>query len=308
MPGGPEREAAASVGAMEWEPERPYEAHAAMARDVDYTVRRLREADRTGLTAFLDADPAFSIFPRGNLEHFSLNTTFVRYWGLFRSGKLSAALMMVGHRAALYAPVGMGMGPLAEVAVREGIEFTMGRADLVDEVMAHYASGDVERREEHHLAGLRTTKSPGFPRVDTPPGALIRRATTKDVPALTRLYLGSDGFEELNEEQVRRVMGNRVRSMRTYVAVAGAGMSLVAACSTSAETPHAAMIGGVWTAPEARNRGYSTAVVAALARELAEQGPRPYLFYLLENAPAARVYAKVGFAVVGRWSVAYLHV
>jgi hypothetical protein len=165
----------------------------------------------------------------------------------------------------------------------------------------------VTRREEHYLAALIPQvrdAGEGPLRVPVPPGALIRRGTLRDVPALTRMYLGSDGFEELDEEAVRRTMANRVRAMRTYVAVAGT--SLVSACSTSAETPHAAMIGGVWTSPAARNRGYSTAVVAALVRELVEQGRRPYLFYLMDNAPAARVYAKVGFQPIGRWSVAYL--
>ena len=278
-------------------PRRPGE------QDAGAWVRRLDERDRDELTAFLDADPGFSIFPRGNLEHYSLNATFVRYWGSFPGGRLSAVLMMVARRAALYAPPGAGVHRLAELAVREGVEFTMGRADLVDEVLAQRGNMPVERREEHHLAMLRDM-SAAQPPVSVPAGAFIRRGTPRDVLALTQLYLGTDGFENLDEEQVRRTMSNRVRAMRTYVAVAGA--SLVSACSTSAETPHAAMIGGVWTNPAARNHGYSTAVVAALARELIEQGRRPYLFYLTDNAPAARVYAKVGFQPIGRWSVAYL--
>lgn len=293
------------MGATDWGPERLREAPPRLPDDqgAGLRVRRLHEKDRAELTAFLDADPGFSVFPRGNLEHFSLNATFVRYWGAFTSGRLSGVLMMVARRAALYAPAGIGMGRLAGVAAREGVEFTMGRTELVDEVVAQCGRGRVQRREEHYLAALRNAAGAGQPRVPTPAGALIRRGTPQDVPALTRLYLGSDGFEELDEEQVRRTMANRVHSMRTYVAVAD--RSLVAACSTSAETPHAAMIGGVWTSPAVRNRGYSTAVVAALSRELMEEGRRPYLFYLMDNAPAARVYGKVGFQVVGRWSVAY---
>lgn len=288
---------------MDWEPARTREAIPRLRADrgAGAWVRRLEESDRDELTLFLDADPGFSVFLRGNLEHYSLHSTFVRYWGLFRLGQLAAVLMMVGRRAALYAPLGVGVRRLAELAVREHVEFTMGRADLVDEVVARCTS--VERREEHHLAVLRNANL-GQPYVQAPLGSVIRRGMVADVPALTRLYLGSDGFEELDEEQVRRTMLNRVRSMRTYVAEVGT--AIVSGCSTSAETPRAAMIGGVWTRPDARNQGYSTAVVAALARELMEQGRRPYLFYLTDNAPAARVYAKVGFQPVGRWSVAYL--
>ena len=288
---------------MDCGPAQPREAfpRRPVSRDSGTSVRRLGEGDRDELTLFLDADPGFSVFPRGNLEHYSLTSTFVRYWGMFRHGQLIAVLMMVGHRAALYAPRGVRVRRLAELAVRENVEFTMGRTDLVDEVVARRQY--VERREEHFLAAMKEMGTEP-PTVPVPLGAVIRRGKVADVPALTRLYVGSDGFEELDEEQVRRTMLNRVRAMRTYVAEVGT--SLVAACSTSAETPHAAMIGGVWTRPDARNRGYSTAVVAALVRELMDHGRCPYLFYLTDNAPAARVYAKVGFQPVGRWSVAYL--
>lgn len=290
---------------MDWEPTWPRELDPRLARDQDARpwVCRLDEGDRAELTAFLDADPGYSMFPRGNLEHYSLNATFVRYWGAFIFGRLAAVMMMAGRRAVLYAPAGGPVAALADVAARENVEFTMGRTDLVDALLARCVHHRVSRREEHYLAALPEGRA-GVPRVPAPAGAFVRRAMPSDVSALTRLYLRSDGFEDLEEEQVRRTMSSRVRAMRTYVAEAGG--ALVAACSTSAETPRAAMIGGVWTAPAARNRGYSTAVVAALSRELAEQGRRPYLFYLIDNAPAARVYAKVGFQTIGRWTVAYL--
>ncbi|MGZ3601955.1 MAG: GNAT family N-acetyltransferase, partial [Ktedonobacterales bacterium] len=128
--------------------------------------------------------------------------------------------------------------------------------------------------------------------------------TALDLEPLTQLYLGTDGFEQLSEDQVRRTMAGRVHSLRTYVAEIDG--RIVAGASTNAETPAAAMIGGVWTAPDARNRGFSTAVVDALARELLEEQRHPYLFYLVDNVPAAHVYHKVGFHVVGPWSIAYL--
>ncbi len=52
--------------------------------------------------------------------------------------------------------------------------------------------------------------------------------------------------------------------------------------------------------------GYSTAVVSVLAHELVEEGRQPYLFYLVDNQPAARVYARIGFRAIGRWSVVHL--
>jgi predicted GNAT family acetyltransferase len=99
-------------------------------------------------------------------------------------------------------------------------------------------------------------------------------------------------------------MYGRIRSLRTWVAESEG--QLLSAASTSAETADAAMIGGVWTAPDARRRGLSTAVMSALSRELIEEGRRPYLFYLTNTVAAAHVYSQVGYATVGHWSVIYL--
>lgn len=271
------------------------------ARGDAYTVRRLSEADRREAGALLRRDPGFGLFPLSNLDHMNLASTFTRYWGEFAGNRLCAILMIVGSRAALYAPLGLDVTPLTRIASADELDFTMGRTDLVDALLAACPQYRIERREEHYLAELARDQRP---RIHVPQGAFVRRAQVYDVEPLTRLYWQSDGFENLREDELRRTIAGRVRSARTYVAQVGT--RLVSAASTSGETSISAMIGGVWTAPDARNRGYSTAVVAALSRELLEHRRTPYLFYLMDNAPAAAVYARVGFRVVGRWSVAYL--
>lgn len=276
-------------------------AEAGVEHPSRYTVRRLDEQDRRETAALLDRDPGFGLFPRSNLEHMNLSSTFTRYWGEFTGNQLRAILMMVGSRAALYAPDGTDVSGLARLAAREDIDFTMGRTDLVDALLVACKRCELERREEHYLAELPADH---MPRVVVPQGTIVRRAQIYDIEPLTQLYFGTDGFERLSMDDLRRTMAGRVRSMRTYVAQVGT--RLVSAASTSGETPVSAMIGGVWTSPDARNRGYSTAVVAALSRELVEQRRTPYLFYLLDNTPAAAVYARVGYRVVGRWSVAYM--
>ncbi len=62
------------------------------------------------------------------------------------------------------------------------------------------------------------------------------------------------------------------------------------------------MIGGVATVPAYRNRGLSAHCVHALCTALFAAGVEEIgLFYLPANAPAARVYAKLGFQPAGEW-------
>lgn len=264
-------------------------------------MRRLDAPDHTALAALLDTDPGRGIFLADTLDRCGMTPPFAHFWGAFAGGGLVAALMLVGRRAAPFALPGADLAPLARVAAREGLDFTMGRTAEVDALLAALPAGRRVLREEHalaeHLPGRDTPISP-------PPATTIRRAVPGDLDALARLYVGSDGFEHLSWEQLRQTLDGRIRSLRTYVAETRG--RLVSAASTSAETARAAMIGGVWTAPDARNRGHSTAVVAALSRALRAEGRRPFLFYLMDNVPAAAVYARVGYRVVGRWSVAYI--
>jgi RimJ/RimL family protein N-acetyltransferase len=265
-------------------------------------VRRLREGDHVALETLLAAEPGYSIFLQGNLDQLGLRSGVARYWGAFARGGLCGALMMVERRAALYALPGADVRPLAEVAGEQGVDFTMGRADLVDAIFAANGHLRVDRREDHIFAELAPRRWrlrwPATPREMS-----VRRGSRADVEALTRLYTGASGFEDMAAGQIREIMRGRVEALRTYLAEMEG--RVVAAASTSAETRTAAMIGGVWTDPAWRGRGLSKAVVGALSRELLGERRVPYLFYLIDNAPAERVYARIGYHPIGHWTVVY---
>ena len=264
-------------------------------------VRRLDTTDHAALAALLESDPGRGVFLADTLERRGVTPPFAGFWGAFAGGSLVAALMLAGRRAAPFALSGVDLAPLARVAVTEGLDFAMGRAVEVDALLAALPASRRVLREEHTLAEHLPGRDTPF---SAPPATTIRRAVPTDLDALARLYFRTDGFEHLAWEQLRQTLDGRIRILRTYVAETQG--RLVSAASTSAETARAAMIGGVWTAPDARNRGHSTAVVAELSRELRGEGRRPFLFYLVDNAPAAAVYARVGYRVAGRWSVAYI--
>ncbi len=77
-------------------------------------------------------------------------------------------------------------------------------------------------------------------------------------------------------------------SGRTAAPVAYAG------CNDSA--PDFARIAPVYTLPDCRGRGYATALVAALARELLERGKRKlFLTTDVANATSNAIYARIGF-------------
>jgi uncharacterized protein len=266
-------------------------------------VRWLRQQDQTAIERLLESDHGYGLFLRSTLLSYGFTDNEVHYWGAFSDAKqttLNAILMCVGGSANIYAAKDGDIMPLARVALEQRLRFIMGPGALIAQIVA-LAGPRVARIEEHCFAELPQHR---FHRQPVPHEATIRTGLLSDVPALTQLYMGASGFEELAPTQIRTIMRQRVVRFRTMVAdVSGA---LVAAASTSAETPDAAMIGGVWTAPTARERGYSTAVVAALCNNLLREHCRPYLFFLNQNDIARHIYTKIGFRVTGIWQVCYL--
>ena len=267
-------------------------------------VRRLSEQDQPMMEALFATQPGYTLFLSANLGYLQSSMDLVRYWGVESGRRLSAVLMMIGQRATMYAEPEVDLSHLAEIALEHQVDFMMGQPECVDCLMLQLPKdGRSERRDEHFLAEC-PVPCRQIPMMKLPPGVLVRRAHPSDLEALTTLYYRSDGFETLPKDQVRRTMYGRIRSLRTWVAESDG--RLLSAASTSAETANAAMIGGVWTAPDARRRGLSTAVMSALSRELIEEGRRPYLFYLTDNVAAAHVYLQLGYTTVGHWSVMYL--
>ncbi len=268
-------------------------------------IRRLVAPDEAAVLDFLNADGGYGLFIASNMLSYGLTSGDLRFWGMYRPDAemlphLAGVLMLAGHNANLYVAPGVDPDALISLAARERLHFIMGEERVMAQAQARLGHR-VARVEKHHFAELPAHRF--HARAAVPAGVQVRRAAPRDVDALAKLYFQTSGFEDLTYAQVRSTMMNRVTHLRTFLAEMDG--RVVAAASTSAESYRAAMIGGVWTAPHLRGQGISTAVVSALCADLLRERLRPHLFYLIDNAPAARVYAKLGFRVTGGWRVVY---
>jgi uncharacterized protein len=80
-----------------------------------------------------------------------------------------------------------------------------------------------------------------------------------------------------------------------------AGGQPVAMTAFNAQLPEVVQVGGVWTPPALRRRGYARAVVAGSL--LAKGAPRAILFTGDENHAAIEAYTSLGFARVGEYEL-----
>jgi RimJ/RimL family protein N-acetyltransferase len=81
----------------------------------------------------------------------------------------------------------------------------------------------------------------------------------------------------------------------------------VASSSFNSRTAEAVQIGGVWTPPEWRGRGYGRGVVAASLLDAREEGVETaVLFTGEENIPAQKAYEALGFVHIGDYCILLL--
>ncbi len=75
---------------------------------------------------------------------------------------------------------------------------------------------------------------------------------------------------------------------------------LVSVARTYVRTPHVWVVGGVFTHPDFRGRGFAKAVTAAVTREALLSGAYALLHVREDNYPAIRAYRRIGYELIGR--------
>ncbi|MCB0132350.1 MAG: GNAT family N-acetyltransferase [Caldilineaceae bacterium] len=109
-------------------------------------------------------------------------------------------------------------------------------------------------------------------------------------------------LEEHSRDVARRALDER----RTWLVVADG--QPVAMSSFNAWTDEAVQIGGVWTPPALRGRGFARAAVAASLLDARTEGRElAILFTGKEMLAAQRTYAALGFQQIGEFGLLLLH-
>jgi ribosomal protein S18 acetylase RimI-like enzyme len=98
------------------------------------------------------------------------------------------------------------------------------------------------------------------------------------------------------EATMKRYFG-WIRKMPLYgVFIEG---ELVSYAGSFIQMPQVWLIGGVYTHPNCRNRGYATAATSAMTEEALRNAEAAALFVRSDNQPAIRAYEKIGYRKIG---------
>ncbi|HZO89024.1 MAG TPA: GNAT family N-acetyltransferase [Chthonomonadaceae bacterium] len=272
-------------------------------RPTPLAVRQLTARDAPAFEALCAREPLRLLTPRMNIEKYGLENPTVRAWGAFAGAAPDAPMQGVLLRFGNIA-IAVDSDGTCGPAFARVIDTDAGVAGVRGAVETVRALRDALRRytptDWEDSPFLCLTRPPACPPETL---ALARRARPDDLDKLAALYAGAGTMYRSRANVAAKLAETRVFVVEEPTT--SRRMARIASCALlNVEGRDAGLIGGVYTLPEARGKGYASACTAALSLDLQRDGKLPCLFY--ENPVAGRVYRRLGFEDAGQWAVLYL--
>ncbi|MGI8759871.1 MAG: GNAT family N-acetyltransferase [Jatrophihabitantaceae bacterium] len=263
-------------------------------------VGELADCDLAELGLLLDADPLVNavvsarVRAAGSLQPARLGGTVL---GVRRDGVLHGALYNGGNLL----PIGgdeSDWGALARFVVQRRRTCTaiVGRAEAVAVMWPVLAAGWASARALRPVQPLLRLDD-----VPSVPGDERVRAARPDeleryLPAAAAMFaeeLGVSPHVAPGSAAFRSRVSELLRRGRAFAAFDFRGQVTFKA-DLAAVTPYTCQIQGVWVRPDLRGQGTATAALATVARHALALAPTVSLYVNDYNAPARRVYQKLG--------------
>ncbi len=280
-------------------------------------IRRLVPGDEAAIAGFLARHADGSVFLRANLQAAGLtyngNPLEGVYVGAFDDGALkgvaahywNGALILQApeHAGALACAAVEASGRIVAALIGPWTQVSAARGALdAEEWRTSLDSKEVLMRLP--LQDLRVPPALADGRL------VCRRSRASDLERLVDWHMAylaeALGMADTPSNRSRHLpMLMRAHEAGDLFALEDGGR-VVSTCSFNAPAGDTVQIGGVWTPPEFRNRGYARAVVAGALLMAQESGVETAVLFTGENNIAAlRAYRKIGFTPVGDYGLVF---
>ena len=268
-------------------------------------MRILQEKDREEILRYVRKEPEMNLFLIGDLENFGVESETVNFYLHEEKSRWDFLILRFHRFFILYSQY---EDYNAEAAIeflkkQEKPDCISGKTVLLKRIAPAFPQWKIDStymsRCDCAQGGAKSSRR-------EPENLVIRRLEREDVPEAITLLSNIKEFaktykKEERDEQVRRMEEEMEQGSKA--AVGGfLGGRMVSFASTSAENSESAMIVGVATVPEYREKGYASAVVWALCRDCFRRGKK-YLCLFYDNPAAGRIYSRIGFRKIGTYGM-----
>ncbi len=254
-------------------------------------IRPLRKRDNQVLMDFIKKESEINLFILGDVENNGYDKEFQKLWGEFnKQGELIAVLLKYFDSAIFYSRDDFDLKGFYQIMREQDFKMLSGEKSIVEKFEAVH---NFSKRRDTYFCKLDNTNSLELVQSTHK----LKRVELSDVDKILELYELIDEFENVSAESARK--GFEEGNKRAYFIEDDGKMAAVA--QTTAENSISAMIVGVCTHPDYRQRGYASLCMNKLCRELLDEGKSLCLFY--NNPKAGSIYKRLGFVDIGMWTM-----
>lgn len=246
---------------------------------------------------YLAEERAMNLFIIGDLENFGYKAPFQDIWAEFdNEGNIQGILFRYYDNYIPYTKNHYNYEAFANIIKQQdNIHMVSGQTKLAAQ-LARKIDYTIQSERTTFFAELKEVLPLPFPAANMPP---IREAQEEDIPRIRKLHEQVEEFNSnFNEDSFRYAF--QTNSGKT-VYIENEQKEMNAVASTTAENSYATMIVGVATKESERGKGLASLLMHYLCKEIVAKNKTACLFY--DNEHAGRIYNRIGFEDIGRWSM-----
>lgn len=241
------------------------------------------------LMNYLNQEPEFNLFIIGDIDRYGYNNNFFNIWAdISINGDIAGVLVKYFEFITIYSNSIINIDKFYNIIKNMDFYEIGGKSEIVDS-MAEKLRLKIIRRvnfckleNSYHLN--KNTRD-----------IRIKKIKIWNLKKIVNLYARIDEFENTS---IKCIKSGLKTGRGYYIEV---NKQAVAMAKSTAENKNHAMIVGVGTHPQFRNKGYATKCLSKICREILNENKTPCLFY--DNEEAGKIYKKLGFIKIGNWSI-----
>lgn len=240
---------------------------------------------------YLKKEPEFNLFIIGDIERYGYDNYFLNIWAdINKKGNIEGILLKYFEFLIFYANGKYNVDRFYNLVDNMNYSEISGKSDSLFELAKKL---EITKNRNVNLCKLDNTKYLS----DYNLKANIKKIKFGNINKIVKLYELIDEFEDTTADSIK----NALRTGRGYCIEMN--RQVVAMAKSTSENKTHAMIIGVGTHPNYRNKGLATKCIVKICSEIMMEGKIPCLFY--DNEEAGKIYKKLGFKEIGKWSIYY---
>lgn len=240
---------------------------------------------------YLNKEPEINFFIIGDIEKYGYDNYFFDVWAdISKNGSIEGILVKYFEFIMFYSYCRFDVNKFANLINRLDYTEISGKLECLEKLADKI---DTKRKRIVSFCTLKNSEKIRLTSNDIK----IKKIRFGNINKVAKLYGVIDEFENTSVESIK----NGLKSGRGYCIEVN--KQIVAMAKSTLENNQYALIVGVGTHPNYRNRGYATICIKKICSELINENKVPCLFY--DNEEAGKIYRKLGFREIGKWAIYY---